>query len=313
MKSSPSALALGLVAAAAGLVQATMIPNAELGFELPPAGRAVKREDSTTGYVKRTMIPNADLGFDLPPPGKTSKRQEGSAPPYVKRTMIPNAELGFELPAPESGKRDDAASKYEKRTMIPNVELGFTLPSDPKLASRSAAWQRRTMIPNSELHFKVPEAEAQVQSRATVWQPAVGASWQIVLAKGLKLGSGASVVPSTAGIYDIDLFENTAQGTDKSVIDALHAQGKKVICYFSAGTYEPYRPDSSKFKPADLGKALPDWPDEKWLKVSSPDVRAIMSSRIEIAAKMGCDGLDPDNMDGYVSLCHAPLTAPLEA
>lgn len=287
----------------------TMIPNAQLGFELPAAeSKVVERDNSERKYERRTMIPNSELGFELPVP-ETKREIPGSR--YEKRTMIPNAELGFTLPAAEAKviERGDTVRKYEKRTMIPNAELGFNLPSDPKLASRSAAWQRRTMITNSELHFTLPQAGAQVEARAAPWQPAVGASWQIVLSNSLELNNGAaSAVAPGVDIYDIDLFDNTAQGTDGSRIAALHAQGKRVICYFSAGTYEPNRPDSSKFTSADLGKELPDWPGEKWLKLSSANVRSIMSNRIAIASQMGCDGVDPDNVDGYVSLRHsAPM------
>ena len=34
-------------------------------------------------------------------------------------------------------------------------------------------------------------------------------------------------------IYDIDLFDSAPE-----LIDSLHRQGRKVICYFSAGTWE---------------------------------------------------------------------------
>ena len=67
------------------------------------------------------------------------------------------------------------------------------------------------------------------QDGGALWQPAVGSSYQIILTNALTLGSGA---PSPdVDIYDLDLFD-----TDASIISALHAKGKKVICYFS-GTY----------------------------------------------------------------------------
>jgi len=34
-------------------------------------------------------------------------------------------------------------------------------------------------------------------------------------------------------VYDVDLFDN-----DASVVEALHAQGRKVICYVSVGSWE---------------------------------------------------------------------------
>lgn len=72
-----------------------------------------------------------------------------------------------------------------------------------------------------------------------------------------------------------------------------------MICYFSAGSYEPYRPDSSVFLPSDLGADLDGWPDEKWLDIRSANVRSIMAARIQLAASKGCDAVDPDNVDGF--------------
>ncbi|KNG79998.1 endo alpha-1,4 polygalactosaminidase [Aspergillus nomiae NRRL 13137] len=120
------------------------------------------------------------------------------------------------------------------------------------------------------------------------WQPAVGSKWQIELLYALN---DTSV---DADIYDIDLFNN-----DKSTISGLQQQGRKVICYFSAGSYENWRPDKDKFKDSDMGKTLDGWPDEKWLNLNSKNVRSIMTSRLDMAVEKGCDGVDPDNVDGY--------------
>jgi hypothetical protein len=72
------------------------------------------------------------------------------------------------------------------------------------------------------------------------WQPAAGATWQIVLEYALNDTS-----PNVT-VYDIDLFENP-----NSTIVSLHALNKSVICYFSAGSYENFRPDSNEFQPSD--------------------------------------------------------------
>ncbi len=146
---------------------------------------------------------------------------------------------------------------------------------------------------------------AAVNKTATkaVWQPGVGLPWQIVLGARLRIDAGSpSVVPDVAA-FDIDLFENTDQLQTRTTIDALHRIGKKVICYFSAGTYEPWRPDANRFAAADKGNALADkhWADELWLDTASKNVRSIMSTRIAAAARLGCDAIDPDNTDGYVS------------
>jgi hypothetical protein len=41
------------------------------------------------------------------------------------------------------------------------------------------------------------------------------------------------------------------------------------------------------------------WPGEQWLDTNSANVRNIMTARVELAAAKGCDGVDPDNVDGY--------------
>lgn len=149
--------------------------------------------------------------------------------------------------------------------------------------------------------YQRPAAAGTARATADVWQPAVGAQWQIVLQDGIQIKNGAATpdVP----IFDLDLYTNTDDGTDaESVIGALHDLGKKVICYFSAGTYEPDRPDSDQYTDADKGATLPDWPDEKWVDIRNDNVRSIIKGRIDLAASMGCDGIDPDNMDGYVSI-----------
>lgn len=71
------------------------------------------------------------------------------------------------------------------------------------------------------------------------WQPAVGTKWQIIL----KSGDGAPISTSVdAPIYDIDLFDN-----NKTVISDLQKMGRKVICYFSAGSFENWRDDAGDF------------------------------------------------------------------
>jgi hypothetical protein len=121
-----------------------------------------------------------------------------------------------------------------------------------------------------------------------VWQPAVGSGWQIELRRAL---SDTSLdVP----VYDIDLVENS-----EVTIAGLQASGRKVICYFSAGTFEEWRPDASSFTASDKGTPLDGWPGEWWLNTKSANVRNIMTARLDLAVSKGCDGVDPDNVDGY--------------
>lgn len=121
-----------------------------------------------------------------------------------------------------------------------------------------------------------------------IWQPEVGTKWQIEL---LYVLNDTSV---DADIYDIDLFDSP-----NSTITKLQGMGRKVICYFSAGTYENWRKDAGEFKTSDMGESLDDWPGEKWLDTNSENVREIMRQRLDLAQAKGCDGVDPDNIDAY--------------
>lgn len=76
----------------------------------------------------------------------------------------------------------------------------------------------------------------------------------------------------------------------------MHAQGKKVICYYSAGSSENWRPDYKDFEQADMGSALEGWAGENWLNIRNANVLNVMKARIKMASEKGCDAIDPDNM-----------------
>ncbi|KAI9794228.1 MAG: hypothetical protein M1816_006154 [Peltula sp. TS41687] len=125
-----------------------------------------------------------------------------------------------------------------------------------------------------------------------IWKPRDGTAWQIVLYDAVDFNNlGLEGVD----VFDIDLFDN-----DASTIAMLHRQGKKVICYFSAGSYENFRPDSGSFTKDDCGKPLGGgWKGEWWLNTQSANVRRVMKARMDLAVSKHCDGVDPDNVDGY--------------
>lgn len=124
---------------------------------------------------------------------------------------------------------------------------------------------------------------------STVWQPKAGTSWDIQLSAPLDPSNATNFAA-----WDFDLFDNS-----KETIATMQSRGTKVICYFSAGTKEDWRPDAGNFTKSDLGSPMGDWPGETWLNVSSPNVRQIMLRRLDLAVQKGCDAVDPDNMDGY--------------
>ncbi len=106
--------------------------------------------------------------------------------------------------------------------------------------------------------------------------------------------SGTVKTGVVARVYDIDGQEAT---TD--LVAKLHADGHVVICYFSAGSWENWRPDASAFPKSVIGNALQGWAGENYLDVRSQAVRDLMAKRMDSFKSKGCDGLEPDNVDLY--------------
>lgn len=129
----------------------------------------------------------------------------------------------------------------------------------------------------------------------TWWRPGPGTPWHWQL-------EGIIPVDLKVKMYDIDLYNNKA-----AFIATLKAKGFKVICYFSAGTYEKDRPDAGSFPAAVIGKKMKGW-DEYWLDIRSTVVQGLMSKRLDLARSRGCDGVEPDNVDGFDNNTGFPLT-----
>lgn len=130
-----------------------------------------------------------------------------------------------------------------------------------------------------------------------VWTPAPKTTFQWQLTGNVDTSVNAQA-------YDIDGFDNSA-----SVVSTLHAQGRKVICYISAGTFENWRPDAAQFTAAVKGGPN-GWPGELWLDIRRIDLLGpIMSARMDMCKAKGFDAIEPDNIDGYSNSTGLPLTA----
>ena len=141
-------------------------------------------------------------------------------------------------------------------------------------------------------------ASLSITINQTVWQPALNTSWQWQLTTPVDQTVNAQM-------YDIDMFDN-----DVSVVASLHAQGRKVICYISAGTFENWRPDAASFPAVVKGNAVSGWPGENWLDIRRLDILGpIMTARLDLCQTKGFDGVEPDNIDGYTNGTGFPLTA----
>ncbi|GAB5509226.1 MAG: endo alpha-1,4 polygalactosaminidase [Hyphomicrobiales bacterium] len=179
---------------------------------------------------------------------------------------------------------------------------------DIQRASHPTKAKKATPVPLSKNALNVAVAMGLIAGLATAptpaasaqqWRPSATDSWQWQLLGDINTSYDVDV-------YDIDLFD-----APDAVIAALHADGRKIVCYFSAGSSENWRDDFALFDAADLGNPLEGWDGERWLDTRSANVRSIMLSRLDHAVRRGCDGVEPDNVDGYQSDNDAglPLTA----
>ena len=133
---------------------------------------------------------------------------------------------------------------------------------------------------------------------AAIWHPPVRTTWQWQL-------SGTIDQSVDADMYDVDAVETPA-----ATVASLHAKGRKVVCYLSAGSYEKGRPDASDFPAQVLGNVLDGWPDERWLDIRRLDVVGpIMARRMDLCRAKGFDGVEADNVDGYANNSGFALSA----
>src|SRR4030067_2529778 len=91
------------------------------------------------------------------------------------------------------------------------------------LIPRTGAWALRS---SHQQHLPIIHNASQ----ADIWRPAPGTTWQWQL-------TGTIDTPFDVQMYDIDLFD-----TPQSTIELLHTDGRSAICYFSAGSWEEWRP-----------------------------------------------------------------------
>jgi hypothetical protein len=132
---------------------------------------------------------------------------------------------------------------------------------------------------------------------AAYWTPAPGTTWQWQL-------TGPIDQSVSAQVFEVDGFDTPA-----STVASLGTSGRRTVCYFSAGSYEDWRPDAASF-PAEVLGADNGWPGERWLDIRRLDLlRPIMAGRMTMCRDKGFDAVEPDNVDGYANATGFPLTA----
>jgi hypothetical protein len=159
------------------------------------------------------------------------------------------------------------------------------------------------------------------------WYPALDSRWQYQLQgvaayastgginvniSGVPFTGGAAVSPS---VFDIDLYVDPAVAGNNTTINtaalnAIHANGGRVICYLSAGTFEPWRPDAASYPDSIKGRSVSGFKDEKWVDIRQTSILLpIMDARVAKCKQAGFDGVEWDTVDGYTNRTGFSLTA----
>ena len=138
----------------------------------------------------------------------------------------------------------------------------------------------------------------QGQGGESIWHPAPGTTWQWQL-------TGTIDESVDAQMFDLDLFDAPV-----STIARLRARGHQVVCYFSAGSFENWRPDAAQFPAAVKGAGVVGWPGEQWLDVRKVAALApVMEARLDLCRSKGFGGVELDNVDAYNNPSGFPITA----
>ncbi|KAK3985219.1 glycoside hydrolase superfamily [Cladorrhinum sp. PSN332] len=128
---------------------------------------------------------------------------------------------------------------------------------------------------------------------------ALGAKWQIQIQSPMK--TSGDLIPSDALVWDIDLY-SAAKNPD--TISHIHSQvpGAIIMCYFNAGLVQNSDCDfDSVWSNSGLISTVhPDFPDERFIDVRKQKAVELIQKRISLANEIGCDAVDPDNIDTYV-------------
>jgi len=174
--------------------------------------------------------------------------------------------------------------------------------------------ERANVVNNDFKYISIPPV-APSPTTADFWPPNPDTTWQVQLARGFLKPIDTTI---DADVYDIDIDSR------QSIINELHNSGKKVICYIGGGTAEAFRPAVQRTFGGNLYNdpiLLQEWRDkgiigntygynqfenEFWMNPDSPIVRSYLLELLDTCKAKGFDGVDIDNMDGFLWDKYAP-------
>lgn len=129
------------------------------------------------------------------------------------------------------------------------------------------------------------------------------ATFQITIQHTLDIT--APLQPADATVWDVDLYH---VARNPGVIEYLRSRNSNpvtIICYFNAGLVQHSDCDFDTVWNTTENRHLlgngwgEEFPDEFWINIKDQKARDLIKTRIALAAHLGCDGVDPDNIDGY--------------
>ncbi|GAB1318128.1 hypothetical protein MFIFM68171_08338 [Madurella fahalii] len=130
----------------------------------------------------------------------------------------------------------------------------------------------------------------------------VGTKWQIIIQHTINIS--APLEPTDAVVWDLDLYHiaRTPQVVShlrSNIPDAI------LICYFNAGLAQESDCDYERWNNSGLLGNIydpeePEFNDERWINIRNQTARDWIKERITLARELGCDAVDPDNIDGYL-------------
>lgn len=141
-----------------------------------------------------------------------------------------------------------------------------------------------------------PARSAGTAQRLRAPQP--GSTWQWQL-------TGEVTRDADVDVVEMDLFD-----TPVETVAALNDAGAYTICYFSAGSYEPWRADAAAYPEGMLGTPMDGWPDERWVDIRRlDDLKTVLAARMDMCRQKGFAGAEPDNVDGWQNATGFDLSA----
>ncbi|KAM7205409.1 Glycoside hydrolase superfamily [Naviculisporaceae sp. PSN 640] len=131
-----------------------------------------------------------------------------------------------------------------------------------------------------------------------------GVKWQIDIMASLDITK--TLTPTDALVWDLDLYHLQRH---PEIIDFLRSKipNVNIICYFNAGLAQPSDCDWTSVWQTPAYKSLlgnsydPPFSEEKWINIKNQTAIDLIKRRVTLARDLGCDGVDPDNIDGFNS------------